>query len=112
MKISRISMPALSAVAVLCTFAVLPAAPRSSSRTRPLAMERAFDFDGSDGENSLSGLIADNGGNLYGVTAAGGQYGEGTVFELVRSGRHVTENVLYNFTGGVDGAGPEGSLVF
>jgi uncharacterized repeat protein (TIGR03803 family) len=53
-------------------------------------------------------LIRDEQGNLYGTTENGGAKGGGTVYKLTQSGR---ETILYNFTGGADGAMPEGSLV-
>jgi len=56
----------------------------------------------------------DAAGNLYGVSSNAGQYGYGRVFELSPSVSGWTETVLYNFTGGEDGAGPSPtqSLVF
>jgi uncharacterized repeat protein (TIGR03803 family) len=72
---------------------------------------------GKDGSAPFAGLIADNAGNLYGTTADGGagscQGGCGTVFELSSAaGGRWTETVLYSFTGGSDGAFPEGGLIF
>jgi hypothetical protein len=43
-----------------------------------------------------------------GTTGVGGVYNSGTVFEITSSG---TEKVLYSFTGGADGAWPQGPLV-
>jgi uncharacterized repeat protein (TIGR03803 family) len=54
-------------------------------------------------------LILDKEGNLYGATGTGGAYDAGTVFTISPSG---VEKVLYNFTGGNDGGGPGGPLVF
>jgi uncharacterized repeat protein (TIGR03803 family) len=56
-----------------------------------------------------AGLIADASGNLYGTTNSGGAYSYGTVFKLTPSG---SETVLYSFTGGSDGRGPEAGLIF
>jgi len=72
---------------------------------------------GSDGAGPQAGLIADSAGNLYGITAGGGNAGCfsgcGTVFELSPStGGTWSESVLYRFTGGVDGGTPTGRLVF
>jgi uncharacterized repeat protein (TIGR03803 family) len=80
---------------------------------------------GTDGANPQAGLITDKAGNLYGTTSSGGtgNCGNfdppltcGTVFELVaptKAGGAWTENVLYRFQGGTDGASPfSGSLVF
>jgi uncharacterized repeat protein (TIGR03803 family) len=65
---------------------------------------------GTDGAYSYGGVILDNAGNLYGATNAGGTHGAGVVFELSRIANGWTENVLYNFTGGIDGGGPGGSF--
>jgi uncharacterized repeat protein (TIGR03803 family) len=64
--------------------------------------------DASDGANPFAGLVIDGGGNLYGVTWGGGSFGTGTVFELRENGE---EKVLYNFTGGSDGANPYSGLI-
>jgi len=72
----------------------------------------SFSGSTSDGQLPLSGLILDAKGNLYGTTNIGGtsgacfdgtSYGCGIVFKLDKTG---TETVLYNFTGGTDGAYP------
>jgi uncharacterized repeat protein (TIGR03803 family) len=50
---------------------------------------------------------------LYGTTAIGGAYSQGTVFELMpQSGRTWKEKVLYSFTGGSDGGGPSAGVIF
>lgn len=69
--------------------------------------------DGSDGANPQSGLIVDKAGNLYGETSTGGGagcsgYGCGTVYRMAADG---TLTVLYAFTGGTDGATPQGGLL-
>jgi uncharacterized repeat protein (TIGR03803 family) len=63
---------------------------------------------GNDGQDSEAGLIMDATGNLYGTTNSGGAFNFGVVFKLDTTG---TETVLYSFTGGADGATPEGSLI-
>lgn len=69
-------------------------------------------FNQTDGQEPVAGLIQDVQGNLYGTTASGGlydgNYGYGTVFKIAPGG---TETVLYNFTGGADGANPEAGLI-
>ncbi len=65
---------------------------------------------GLDGDSPYAGVIFDPAGNLYGATQFGGLYGKGTVFQLTPSGGGWTETVLYNFTGGPDGATPIGGL--
>jgi uncharacterized repeat protein (TIGR03803 family) len=64
--------------------------------------------DPPDGQVPTGSLIFDSGGNLYGTTDAGGGFGWGTIFKLDSSG---TETVLYNFTGGSDGASPTAGLL-
>ncbi len=60
-----------------------------------------------------SGVVMDNAGNLYGVWMQG-LHGStnGGVFQLSPSASGWTENVLYTFSGGNDGATPIGGLVF
>jgi len=57
----------------------------------------------------------DSAGNMYGLSApflsASGAYGYGAIFELSPSQGTWTEKVLYNFTGGTDGAGPSSLLM-
>jgi uncharacterized repeat protein (TIGR03803 family) len=65
-----------------------------------------------DGYFPTAPLVADGQGNLYGGTFIGGTYGKGCVFGLSRSGSGWVETVLYSFTGGIDGNGPEGALTF
>lgn len=64
-----------------------------------------------DGENPEGGLVRDASGNLYGSTSRGGANDRGTVYKLTQGSGGWTETVLYSFTGGNDGASPEGSLV-
>jgi len=64
---------------------------------------------GTDGANPAADLILDAKGNaFYGTTYEGGTSNAGTVFKLTKTGE---ETVLYNFTGGTDGANPSAGLV-
>ena len=67
---------------------------------------------GNDGVAPEASLIFDAAGNLYGTTVVGGSAGVGTVFQLAPQGGSWVETVLYNFTGGSDGAYPVAPLVF
>jgi uncharacterized repeat protein (TIGR03803 family) len=67
-----------------------------------------YSFTGDDGAHPQADLIADPAGNLYGTTPSGGVVGQGTVFRLDSSG---SLTVLYNFTGGSDGAAPVAGLI-
>jgi|HubBroStandDraft_6_1064221.scaffolds.fasta_scaffold04124_2 uncharacterized repeat protein (TIGR03803 family) len=59
--------------------------------------------EGADGGLPAGDLVWGAGGNFYGTTEYGGLVAYGTVFKFDRAG---SETVLYNFTGGFDGAVP------
>jgi uncharacterized repeat protein (TIGR03803 family) len=63
---------------------------------------------GADGSFLYGGLDIDGDGNLYGSTGDGGAGNSGTVFKLTPGG---TLTTLYAFTGGTDGASPEGDML-
>ena len=73
---------------------------------------------GNDGANPYAGVVFDQLGNLYGTTWVGGngfcsgfRPNCGTVFQLTPSAGGWTENVIYNFQNGSDGADPAGGLI-
>lgn len=69
---------------------------------------------GDDGWSPVASLSEDKDGNLYGTTEAGGSttacngVGCGIVFKVAPDG---TETILYNFTGGNDGAHPAAGVL-
>src|SRR5579872_1977741 len=67
---------------------------------------------GNDGGEPLAGLTSGQ-NYLYGTTAFGGYYQQGTVFALAPSGNNGewTETVVYNFTGVSDGLNPYNPLL-
>ena len=68
----------------------------------------SFDLNGRDGAYPVAGLVVYQ-GNLYGTTANGGAYGDGTVFEVTLSG---TETILHSFDNNdIDGINPYAGLV-
>jgi len=74
-----------------------------------------YDFTGgADGSTTFAGVVRDAAGNLYGATAFGGNLSDcggsgcGVVFKVDPAGK---ETVLYTFTGGTDGANPQGNLL-
>jgi len=72
----------------------------------------AFTGSPNDGQYPLASVIFDSSGNLYG-TSGGGTDGAGTVFKLTPGSKGVwTETILYDFSGGADGASPAASLIF
>ena len=68
-----------------------------------------FQFQGTDGDGPVGGLIFDAAGNLYGSTVSGGYYGAGTVYELSPSGNYWRFSSLYSFARGA-AYYPEGPL--
>src|SRR5580698_4323752 len=70
----------------------------------------SFNDPGKRGDGSpAGGLVLDKGGNLYGGSTSGGDYGAGAVYELSTNG---AEHILYSFNPATgDAAYPEGSLI-
>jgi uncharacterized repeat protein (TIGR03803 family) len=75
----------------------------------------SFQLNNGDGLIPSGGLVADNSGNLYGVTRSGGAYGNGftspggTAFELSQAADGSwTETLLHSFGNGSDGSYPSG----
>jgi|SRR5580658_1894196 uncharacterized repeat protein (TIGR03803 family) len=67
-----------------------------------------------DGATPVAGLTIDAAGNLYGTTSVGGANAVGTVFKLSPpvAGGAWTEEVLYSFGTGTDGANPVAGVTF
>jgi uncharacterized repeat protein (TIGR03803 family) len=72
-----------------------------------------YSFKGStDGDKPWAGIVFDSTGNIYGTTAGGGTYSDGTAYELVApvgTGSY-QEKILWSFNG-LDGSLPEASLI-
>ena len=70
----------------------------------------SYSFKGppGDGADPIGGLVLDTAGNVYGTTYLGGTSNLGTVFKVRTTGK---ESVLYNFSGGTDGANPYAGMV-
>lgn len=84
---------------------------RMKGERRPASVVTLFQFNGTDGSNPQSPLVADSNGNLYGATQQGGSAGVGVAFELQKGSGGYTETVLYNFSANQFGYNP-GALVF
>jgi uncharacterized repeat protein (TIGR03803 family) len=89
-----------------------PAGGPSGSGAWTEAVLYSFAGGDSDGLGPFGELVIGGRGVLYGTTPFGGNTNCGTVFSLTPprgpsgSGGVWTEKVLYNFTGGIDGANP------
>jgi uncharacterized repeat protein (TIGR03803 family) len=97
-------------------FSLTPPVPPSTQWVETVLYNFA---GGQDGETPISALTL-MGGALYGATVHGGGtgcggHGCGTLFLLkppAAPTMHWSENILYRFSGGSDGANPSGSLTF
>jgi len=99
--------------AALAIFAVTQLVTSTWAATQEKVLHN-FKNNTKQGNTLYAGLIFDAAGNLYGTTASGGDYGVGTVFELMpKAGGGWTETVLHNFkNNGRDGEGPYAGLIF
>jgi uncharacterized repeat protein (TIGR03803 family) len=73
------------------------------------------DETATQGSVPFGGLAIDSLGNLYGTTAGGGVYEQGTVFELsppATGNGAYSEKILWNFNGTTDGGNPYSRPVF
>jgi uncharacterized repeat protein (TIGR03803 family) len=68
--------------------------------------EVILSFEEEEGEYADTDLETDSAGNIYGTTVLGGEFGGGTVFQLSPKPNGWEHDVLYSFTGGVDGGEP------
>ena len=69
-----------------------------------------YSFTGGADGGYPGGSLSTDGSTLYGMTASAGAHNFGTIFSFVPISS--TFNTLYDFTGGVDGKSPNGSLVY
>src|SRR5579864_1303329 len=100
----RIRLQAVSAVVALS------AIPGGLRPAHGQSFKSLYAFaGGADGAYPYDRLARDGQGNLYGTTDGGGAFGYGTIFKLTSSG---IKTILYNFTGGTDGANPYSGLIF
>jgi len=93
--------------------ALILACATHPAQTQTFTTIHNFTGASADGFSPYSPLVR-SGKVLYGTTLSGGAYNSGAVFSLApptSPGEHWTEKILYSFTGGLDGAGPEAGLV-
>jgi uncharacterized repeat protein (TIGR03803 family) len=86
------------------------AATIASPATAAPKLTTLHEFSGSEDGGNPHGILVLENGALYGTTERGGASGAGTVF-MIDPGTGA-ETVLYNFTGGKDGATPTAGLVY
>jgi len=95
-------------------FSLRPPAAACKTALCPWEETILYSFTGgADGAGPEYGdLIFDQAGNIYGTTFGGGSSGDGVVFKLTPSGGGWTESVIWSFTGGSDGGGLFGGVIF
>ncbi len=72
------------------------------------AIRTLASFNGNNGANPYAGMAFDAAGNLFGTAWAGGDNGDGTVFEVVKGSSTIA--TLASFSGS-DGSNPVGGVV-
>lgn len=109
---NRISLPKLSGALALALMILLP---YHAAQAALPSLTTLYSFEGNDdGSAPEADLILGPSGEIYGTTYAGGTFGWGTVFMLTppaSAGGAWAESILYDFTGGDDGANPQASLL-
>jgi uncharacterized repeat protein (TIGR03803 family) len=105
---------AVSKVLVVVTITLIAAAILAPSAWAAGSYKVLHRFHGPDGANSREDTLTfDANGNLYGTTEYGGDYGQGTVFQLVHNpDGNWSDTVLHSFTAGSDGGRPNGDVIF
>ena len=98
-------------------FKLTPPATFCRSVTCPWVETVLYRFTGgADGQVPSGNLVFGQDRNLYGTTVHGGSsgctIGCGVVFELASMRGMWTQSVLYTFTGGADGRGPQAGVIF
>ncbi len=76
-------------------------------RAGALSSVARFASDPTDAAQPHGDVIQGRDGALYGISAAGGNHGAGTVYKVAADG---TKSVVYSFAGGHDGARPAHGL--
>jgi uncharacterized repeat protein (TIGR03803 family) len=104
----RTGMASTARLALSVGLASLALAATRSAQAQSFTV--LYDFSPPGPTFTSAGFIADPAGNLYSASQSGGTYGNGTIYELPAP-NYSSPVVLYNFTGGTDGASPEGPLV-
>ena len=94
MRLKRVSSLAMQTLAVISLALPLTSGTWAAPKYKVL---HAFGT-GNDGAGLYGGLVFDQRGNLYGGTNGGGDYGYGTVFQLIPGrGGEWSEHVMRSF---------------
>ncbi len=93
------------------TSTVFELSPNGNGGWNPTVLH-TFTGPPEDGSSPVTPFVFDQAGNLYGMTYAGGTNNSGTVYQLSPGENGAwTEQILYSFMGGNDGAQPWAGVV-
>jgi uncharacterized repeat protein (TIGR03803 family) len=85
--------------------------PLETRLTPSFVLTTLASFNGANGNGPDAGLMMDNSGNLYGTTAVGGQYGNGSVFEIANGSGVITTLASFNGNSKTVGYRPLGGVI-
>jgi uncharacterized repeat protein (TIGR03803 family) len=85
--------------------------PTTGKKTYKLEVLHTFEGPPGDGAASITTLLADKSGNLYGTTFYGGTYNGGTLFKLHPTSSGYTESIVHSFGYGQDAAYPISGVI-
>src|ERR1022692_3780289 len=100
------SMERTSLLSFACALALIAIAPAQAPASEIVL--HTFGYPTPKGAGPSAGVIRDSAGNLYGTTQNGGVSNKGVVYKVDTTGR---QTVLYSFTGGADGSGPQAGVI-
>jgi len=108
---SGLTMDAAGNIYGATSSTVFELSPISNGGWKPTVI---YTFAGAptDGYGAEGTPVLDKTGNLYGTTYHGGANNYGTVYKLSPGENGWTEEILYSFKGGTDGANPVAGIVF
>src|ERR1017187_3277131 len=99
-------MERTSLLSFACALALIAIAPAQAPASEIVLHN--FGYPAPKGAGPWAGVIRDSAGNLYGTTQNGGVSNKGVVYKVDTTGR---QTVLYSFTGGADGSGPQAGVI-
>jgi uncharacterized repeat protein (TIGR03803 family) len=98
--------------AVLTAVCVAALAANAAYAGTETVLHTFHGFPQADGANPVAAPILDSKGDLFGTSEAGGSAGCGVVYKLHKSQTGTWgETILYSFTCGDDGDGPDGGVI-
>jgi uncharacterized repeat protein (TIGR03803 family) len=95
-------------VGVVFSFSRICSSANSKCKTKFKVLQN---FNGGNGATPDHGTLVQSGTTLFGLTANGGKYGNGTLFSIQTNGKHFKILQHFGNPGSNDGISPLGSLL-